>query len=212
VLAPTIGQFDALVLAGGQSRRMGRTKALLPWQDTVLVEAVVHVLRPLFRRVLVISRADVPLPPVAGALVLQDGAFIPEGVPHGLRGPLVGIATGLAASSAPWCFVAACDMPFLSPALIHHMSGYLHGCEAVALGDGGYVQPLPAFYPRASLPRALTLLQGGVTSPRALLNTCQTRVLDGEQLGDLAGDRRAFYDVDTPQQYHEALQAVAQLR
>lgn len=205
-----IGQLDALVLAGGQSSRMGRTKAVLPWQDTILIEAVVQVLRPLFRRVLVISRADVALPPVAGAVVLQDGASLPEGIALDLRGPLVGIATGLAASDAPWCFVAACDMPFLNSHLICSMAEYLQGYEAVALGEEGYVQPLPAFYSTASLPRALTLLRSGVTSPRALLKACQTRVLDAERLYTLACDKRALYDVDTPQQYREALQAAAQ--
>ena len=48
--------MDAIVLAGGGSRRMGAAKATLPFGDTSLVGTAVAALRPVFRQVLVVTR------------------------------------------------------------------------------------------------------------------------------------------------------------
>ena len=199
---------DAIVLAGGQSRRMGRPKALLPWRQGSLLQEVVDGLRPLFRDVLVVSRADALLPPIVGARMVYDS--VPEAVApnDGLRGPLLGIATGLAASGAPWCFVAACDMPFLSPGPILAMAQRLDGCDALVLRTGGHVQPLHAFYSCACLPEALALLRRGKAAPMSLLDVVRTRVIDAEELGQGPVE---LWDVDTPQQYVAALEAASKL-
>ena len=52
---PDISGLDAIVLAGGDSRRMGSPKATLPFGGTTLAGAVVAALQPVFRQVLVVT-------------------------------------------------------------------------------------------------------------------------------------------------------------
>jgi molybdopterin-guanine dinucleotide biosynthesis protein A len=200
--------LDAILLAGGESRRMGQPKALLPWRDGILVEAAANALRPLFRQVLAVTHAGVPLPALKGVQVHVDGTAGQGSRCSHLRGPLLGIATGLAASDAPWCFVAACDMPFLNARLVGSMAERLEGCEILALRVNGHLQPLHAYYSRACLPKAVALLERGVTAPMALLDDCNVRIVDIGDLPSARAEESALWDLDTPEQYRAALRAL----
>ncbi|MBF8267051.1 MAG: putative molybdenum cofactor guanylyltransferase [Dehalococcoidia bacterium] len=194
--------MDALVLAGGESRRVGSPKALLPLGNTNLIGAVLARLQPLFRRVLVVARDGESLAGL-GATVLVDGRLE--------RGPLVGLTRGLEASDAPWCFVVGCDMPFLSPAVIHRMVEHLSGCDILAPSLGGHLQTLHAFYGRACLPLARGLLKEGNTSPRALFPLCTFRTMEATEFLDIDPELLSFRDLDTVEEYQAALQLAQDL-
>lgn len=95
---PAIG----LVLAGGASRRMGRDKALLPWQGRTLLDHMLALL----------AAAGVERSVVSGDRPEHDG--LPDRRPR--QGPLGGLAT--AAAVLPDCrlLVVPVDMPMLAPA------------------------------------------------------------------------------------------------
>lgn len=95
---PAIG----LVLAGGASRRMGRDKALLPWQGRPLLDHMLALL----------AAAGVERSVVSGDRPEHDG--LPDRRPG--QGPLGGLAT--AAAVLPDCrlLVVPVDMPMLAPA------------------------------------------------------------------------------------------------
>lgn len=184
--------LDALVLAGGKGSRMGGPKALIPLGNTTLLGATLARLRPMFRRVMVVARQREVLAGLEAEILTDDR---PE------QGPLVGLARGLAASNAPWCFVTGCDMPFLNPAVIGLMAENLAGCEILVPSLDGKLQPLHAFYSLDCLPRARDLLDNGVVSMVALLSRCQTRTMAASDFRDLDPGLRSFMDVDTQDDY-----------
>ena len=193
---PALPELDAVVLAGGDSRCMGSDKATLPFRGTTLVDAVAGVLAPMFRRVLVIAR-EPGLVTSANAEILTDD--------RPLHGPLVGLARGLAHSGAPWCFVTACDMPFVQPAVVLEMAAHLGDCDAVVPENGGRLQYLHAFYSQSCLPRAEALLEQGSTSLRALLSQCEVTQLDEDIFRHLPNAGQSFLDLDTTEEYRSAL-------
>ncbi len=178
---------------------MGRDKASLPWKGRPLLTATVERLRPLFRQVIIVSKPEVALPPL-NTTVVYDATPI--------RGPLAGLAAGLAASDAPYCFVLGCDMPFVDPLAVAMMAEQLEGCRALALSQGGHTQPLHAFYQDECLPLARRLLAQGKTSLMALLDQCQARVIPVDALPEAKLFQGSLADLDTPQQYQDALEAV----
>ena len=127
----------AVILAGGRSRRMGRDKAALRVSGERLVDRSARSLRPLFPEVYVAVGSRRWRPP-AGTRAVRDrfpGA-----------GPLAGIHAALSAARRPYLFVFACDMPFLSPALVRFLWGRSRGARgAVPEGPRG-LEPLCAFY------------------------------------------------------------------
>ncbi len=194
--SPDISKLDAIVLAGGDSKRMGAAKATLPFGDTSLVGAAVAALRPVFRRVLVVTRDKDSLPGL-DVEVLEDE--------WPLQGPLAGLARGLAHSGADWCFVAACDMPFLQVAVIKEMAKHLTGCDAVVPEYNGRLQTLHAFYSRACLPIAQGLLEQGITSMRDLVSGCRVTKLSQDDFAHIPNGLRSFRDLDTTEEYRAAL-------
>ncbi|MCW0215827.1 MAG: NTP transferase domain-containing protein, partial [Pseudonocardia sp.] len=107
-------QAAGIVLAGGRSSRMGTSKAALPWHGSTLLRRAVAVVGRVVDGPVAVVRApgqELPALP-AGVLVAEDPV---EG-----RGPLQGIATGLAtvADLASVAFVCSVDLPFLHPAYV----------------------------------------------------------------------------------------------
>ena len=98
----------AIVLCGGESRRMGREKASLPFGPETLVERMVRLVTPLVSD-LVLSAAPGQAVP-AGVRVSRDSA---TGV-----GPLPALLEALDMVDADHVFVVACDMPLLQPGLV----------------------------------------------------------------------------------------------
>jgi molybdopterin-guanine dinucleotide biosynthesis protein A len=100
---------SAIVLAGGQSRRMGRDKALIDYQGRPIIAHVVDTLRALSDDIAVVSNRSELYSPF-GARVVAD--YEPP------CGPLGGIAAGLQTAQHPLAVVVACDMPFLNVTLL----------------------------------------------------------------------------------------------
>jgi molybdenum cofactor guanylyltransferase len=130
---------SAIVLAGGQSRRMGRDKALIDYRGRPIIAHVVDTLRALSDDIVVVSnRPDLYSP--FGARVVPD--YEPP------CGPLGGIAAGLQAAQHPLAVVVACDMPFLNVTLLRWLIDLAEGYDAVVPQTGDEFEPLHAVYRR----------------------------------------------------------------
>lgn len=140
-------KLQAAVLVGGESRRMGRNKALLPFRGRTLVEHIGREVEAAAGRVTLIG-------PVA--LYGQFGWPVMEDAARG-AGPLSGIVTALAGSEAEWTLVVACDMPNLTREVLGGLTAHALAGSAdavLAQSPGGYDEPLLAVY-RATCREAL---------------------------------------------------------
>jgi molybdopterin-guanine dinucleotide biosynthesis protein A len=151
----------AVILAGGQSRRMGQHKAWLEVGG-----------QPLIRRVWSACRA-VPLPVCFQGEVPGLAAAFPDvpawrdPVPGG--GPLTALAEALARADGQVVLLLACDLPFLTPALLRGVLAALGEGDWAVPVAGGRDHPLCAAYAPSVLPRARALLAAGRRSLRDLL-------------------------------------------
>ncbi len=183
----------AIVLCGGQSRRMGRPKALLPWFGRPLLEHVLATLEDCVDERIVVTSAALPLP-VEGlrARVVVDRA--PD------RGPLAALRDGLAATDAARVFVTACDSPLLTAAYVETLfAGAQSGTGAAAPVADGFVQVLSAVYPGGAGRVAEALLAEGAASLRALLDRIGFVALEPARFGG-AGPA-PWTGLNTPEAY-----------
>ncbi|WP_051759840.1 molybdenum cofactor guanylyltransferase [Herbidospora cretacea] len=168
-----------VVLAGGRSTRMGRSKAWLEWHGSTLLHRAAAILaRSVAGPVVVVAAPGQELPP------LPTDVSVVEDPVEGL-GPMQGLAAGLAAVAdrAETAFVCSTDMPFLHPAFVRRVLRALPaGADVVLPVARGFRQPLAAAY-RTSLARLVDdLLAEGDLRPGMLFQHCEVVRLDDEQL------------------------------
>jgi len=144
---------SAIILAGGQSRRMGRNKSLLSLHGQPMIAHIADQMRPAFAELLV-SANDAALYAFLGLPVL------PDRVPGG--GPLMGIAAGLQAARHDWLFVTGCDVPEINLPFIATMWALTENRDVVMpLDADGRAEPLFALYRKTALPAIETVLASG---------------------------------------------------
>ena len=193
-----IEDCTALILAGGDSSRMGQDKAGLVLDGKTLLESVTTTMQSVFPKVIVSVRQE------RAGLNVPQVRDEPEA-----SGPLAGLAAGMKDAATPWLFAVACDMPFIKPALIEYLAGQRADCQAVVPLVHGYPQPLAAFYSTSCLDIVESILNGnGKHSLRALLERLQVRYVSEEQMLAVDPQLRSFFDLDTPQDVAIAMNEV----
>jgi molybdopterin-guanine dinucleotide biosynthesis protein A len=185
-----------IVLAGGESRRMGRDKALVEWRGAPLIRHSVDAIRHVAAETVIVA-ASTDSYSVAGATTVAD-AFPGEG-------PVGGICTGIQSLHASIFVVVACDMPAIQLALLRLLIDSLtetEEVEAVAVLDDatGMVQPLCAVYRSESLPKLLNFMAEGRRSARAAIESLKLRLLNTEDVLAADPQRLSFLNINTEQE------------
>nr|WP_220702383.1 molybdenum cofactor guanylyltransferase [Rhodococcus opacus] len=187
---------------------MGTSKAALEWHGSTLLRRTVALLTRTIEGPIVVVRA-----PGQELPALPDGVEVVEDPCEG-RGPLQGIASGLAAvgGRASRAFICPTDMPFLHPAFVHAVLSQLRPGLDVALPIAhGYSQPLAAAYRPSVALRAAQLSELGLSCPTALLEEVRVVRLDeASLLCDTAlaaadPDLNSLINVNKPAEYRDAL-------
>jgi molybdopterin-guanine dinucleotide biosynthesis protein A len=152
----------AVILCGGAGERMqGLDKPLHPLLGRPLLEHVLKQLRPQVDALVVVANRQPQAYAAYGIKVVDDGIY--KG-----RGPLAGIAAGLAAADSEWVLCAPGDAPLLPPDLLHRLRAALQSdaADLAVVNDGNGRQPLCCLLPRRLLADLRQYLDGGGDAPR----------------------------------------------
>jgi molybdenum cofactor guanylyltransferase len=186
-------RVSGVILAGGESRRLGRDKALERIDGRALIQRVVETIAPLTAEVIAVvaspeQGAALPLPP--WVRVVSDR--------YPGCGSLGGIYSGLAVSREPWILVVACDMPFLNPTLLRCLMAGRRGLDAVVPYLEGQPEPLHALYSKTCLAPIERMLRAGQLKIAPLFEAVRVRYVDERTIDRIDPGRRSFFNVNSP--------------
>jgi molybdenum cofactor guanylyltransferase len=171
-----ISQLSAIVLAGGQSSRMGQDKALIPIAGVPMVRRVCLAALDCVTTVYVVAQDD------CYQSLLPTRCYLIEEQPELARsGPLVGFMQGLAAIETEWVLLLACDLPRLTGDVLQQWCEQLNGVSpaTVALlprSTQGW-EPLCGFYRRSNLDSLSDFVTAGGRSFQPWLAEQQVAIL-----------------------------------
>lgn len=132
--------ISAVLLAGGESRRMGKDKATLQFRGRPLWQIQFELLRRLQPSEIFISaRADPSWRP-------EDTPFVADIPPS--RGPLGGLAASLAQMHTTHLLALAIDMPFMTEKFLRYLCAKIEAGRGVVPKIDNRAEPLAAIYPR----------------------------------------------------------------
>jgi molybdopterin-guanine dinucleotide biosynthesis protein A len=194
---PKIG---GIVLCGGQSTRMGRPKAWLPFGPELMLQRVVRVLSEVVTPIVVVAAQgqDLPRLPPEVEIVRDE---------YEALGPLAAIAAGLDAlgSRVDAAYVSSCDVPFLNAAFVTRMLAELDDYDLAIPRDGQYHHPLAAVYRTRLLGLVRELIAAGQLRPLFLLERSRTREIDVAELRTADPNLQSLRNINTPEDYEAAL-------
>jgi molybdopterin-guanine dinucleotide biosynthesis protein A len=155
-------KVSAVLLAGGESRRMGQDKATLLFHGKPLWQIQLDLLRKLKpTEILVSARSDPPWRPSDMQLVSDDPPS---------RGPLSGLAASLARIRGTHLLALAIDMPFMSEKYLRSLCDQIGSRSGVLPMIGGCAEPLAAIYPADAQVDLVAALSGVEFSLQTLTN------------------------------------------
>ncbi len=181
-----------VILAGGESRRMGSDKSLLPLDGERFIERSYQLMASLFDEVLIVTNSPDLYPDIPCRKVPD----IYRG-----KGALAGIHSGLYNANQPQIFVVACDMPFLQPELIRHLCCENGPSDVHIPQTCSGLEPLHSCYRKSCLPAIESLLKNGGRRIKDFFPMVQVTELLAESWQKYDAEGFSFHNINTPQDY-----------
>lgn len=191
----------AVVLCGGAGSRLGgEDKPLREMLGRPLLGRVLAQLGAQAAPVIVVANRNQEAYAAFGCAVVDDGR-------HAGRGPLAGIAAGLATARTDWVLCVPGDAPLLPPGLLGGLRQALQveDAEAAVVRDSGGRQPLFCLLPRGWHGELTAYLDGGGSAPREWL--ARHRLAEA----DFAAWPGWAWSANTPEEWAAAEQALQAL-
>jgi len=185
-----------IVLAGGRSSRMGRNKAILEVGGERIIDRTVSLFNSLFKEVILVTNTP---DEYAGLGVKMVTDILPD------KGSLGGIYTGLFHASRNYSFIASCDMPFLNRRLIEFLLNLKVGYDVVVPRLNSGHEPLHAVYSKGCLNPIEAMIKKGDLRIIGFYPVVNVREVSEEELGPYLSDPSPFMNINTPDEYEEAL-------
>jgi molybdopterin-guanine dinucleotide biosynthesis protein A len=190
----------ALILAGGENKRLPIIKGFLELKGRKIIESNIELLKRIFDCVIISTNTPEQYfylgVPMIGDVV-------------NCRGPMTGILSALITLKEPEIFVTACDMPFMKPALIRYIIGRWAGRgEAVIPIFNSKPQPLLGIYSAKLIPKMEESIRNCRRGLREFLNTIEVHYIEEEKVREIDQEGRSFVNINTIQDYERERLAV----
>jgi molybdopterin-guanine dinucleotide biosynthesis protein A len=181
--------MDAVILAGGENRRIPFIKAFLQIEGRSIIESNVELLKGIFDRV-IISTND---PEIYFYLdVLLVGDITEE------RGPMTGILSALSLPGVSEVFVTACDMPFINGILIRYFADrWEGGLEALIPVFDSKPQPLFGIYSKKIAGFMEESIKKGERSLTGFLEGRNVLYIEEGKVRNVDPEGRSFVNINT---------------
>ncbi|MGD0956196.1 MAG: molybdenum cofactor guanylyltransferase [Candidatus Acidiferrales bacterium] len=192
----SVQRIAGFILAGGESSRMGRDKALLELGGV-----------PLILRTARLVESVAGAPAVIGNPEAYRSLNLPViGDDRPGAGPLGGIATALRASDAPWSLVVACDLPYLTRDWLDYLiaRALASPADAVLPMNALGAEPLCAIYHKRCEPAIRRALERGTRKVTDGLKDVRVETIAPAEWKAFDSGGLLFKNMNSPEDYEEA--------
>ena len=202
--------LSAIILSGGQSRRMGRDKALLELDGERLLDRVANTLSAISDDIIVVAGEPDRY---------TDGRWRVIGDAFPGAGAVGGLYSGLQAARHPYVVAVACDMPFLNLRLLRYLARAARGWDAAVpqvsdttLGADAELmprhtakdrdlQPLHAVYNRRVARAILSRITAGDLRMIGFFPYIKVRYVDVAEIERYDKEHLSFFNANTPEEW-----------
>ena len=183
--------MTSIILAGGKSLRLGRSKFLETLGDKSLIQWVIDRLATLSTEIIIATARGEAIP-CSSAVRMKTVADVYPG-----KGPLAGIHSGLIASSGSRAIVVGCDTPFLSVGLLEYMTQTSPTFDISVPRIKDKVEPLCAVYSKNCLAPIQELLKQNELMIIELFHMVKVRYVEEDEINSFDPEHLSFFNINS---------------
>jgi molybdopterin-guanine dinucleotide biosynthesis protein A len=188
-------RMDALILAGGENKRIPLLKGFLDIRDGRILEVSIQRLRKVFNRFILSTNTPEHYYYLGLPMV---GDIIP------VRGPMTGIFSALSLPDVSDVFVTACDMPDINGILAKYIAGrWRSGYDAVIPVFNNEPQPLFGVYAKSLARRIEEALHREKRSLKGFLRDSNVLYIQEADVRKIDPEGRSFVNINTMQDFEK---------
>ncbi len=193
--------ITGIILAGGQSSRMGTNKALLKIGDRTVIEIMARLMESLFESVIISTNT-------LNEYSFLDCPLVEDKYKN--AGPLGGMHASLQQSATERNFVISCDVPLMSKEMIEYFCDCASEKQIIICNAAGYLQPLIGIYEKRLLPLIEKFLRENENqseerskhlSLHTLIESADTKIIDVTSLAFYSD--KLFYNLNNKDDFEE---------
>ncbi len=191
--------ITTIILAGGESKRMGQDKAFLLWEGKTFIR---HILESVdtFSSQIIISGNKPPNIYLKEAENLKNIPLVIKDITP-FSGPLNGIVSCSSFIEREIVFLSTCDTPYLNIQALEYLYNSLEGYETVIPVIGEKFQPLNTFYTKEAVKKAYRMYSQGVRSLFQWIKSLKVKYIPDKDLKKFDPNLRTFTSINTPRDY-----------
>jgi len=188
-------RMDALILAGGENKRIPFLKGFLDIREGRILEVSIQRLRKIFNRIILSTN----MPEYYYYLGLPMVGDIIQ-----VRGPMTGIFSALSLPDVSDVFVTACDMPDINGILIQYIAGrWRSQHDAVIPVFNNEPQPLFGVYAKSIARRMEEALHHEKRSLKGFLRDSNVLYIQETDVRKIDPEGRSFVNINTMQDFEK---------
>jgi molybdopterin-guanine dinucleotide biosynthesis protein A len=196
--------MTSIILAGGRSLRLGRTKYLETIGDKSLIQWVIDRLATVSTEIIIATAHGEEIPCSSDAR-LETVADIHPG-----KGPLAGIHSGLVASSNSRAIVVSCDTPFLNVGLLEYMTQTCPAFDIVVPRMREKIEPLCAVYSKNCAAPIRELLEQNELKIIELYPRVTVRYIEEAEIDRFDPEHLSFFNINSQSDLDRARKLAAE--
>jgi len=184
-------KMTAIILAGGNSIRMGENKAFIQIDGAPIIARIHSLLKELFEEVIIVTNQK-------DLFKNFDSSIYTDLLPD--KGALGGLYTGIFFSSFEYSFCVACDMPFIKRSLVQFLIKQTKDEDALVPRTRDGLQPLHAIYSKKCLDSIRRVIDRGKYKIIDFYDLVRVKIVEESDFLHLDPLRESFINVNTPEE------------
>jgi len=201
--------YSAIILAGGRGKRMGyREKALMVVNRKLLITYVLERLEKVVDDI-IISVRDMAQGELLNSM-LPGHTYAYDEFEN--KGPLSGILSGLTLCRNEFCFIAACDMPFINENVVKMLFRMSESHDAaIPRWEDGFLEPLHSVYRCETMIRETRkAIESGESIILAPIIRMNVNYIDIENIRKIDTNLRTLININTPEDMERLINNIDQ--
>ncbi len=194
--------LSCIVLAGGQSKRMGKDKAFLLHKDQTFLRNILEKLDNFCNQIIIVGNREPELYLMESLGLNAEVIFITDKYPY--AGPLNGLLSASNIIKNDAVYITPCDTPLLNEKVIPFLAEKLDKFDAVIPEVDGKYQPLNAVYTKKALKKVEDIYEKeNIRSLMGFLKKINAKVIHEDEIKKVDKDLLTYFSVNTPEAYQK---------